>query len=153
MALNIEIGRLWCDAQRLDLFLRLQIGLLIVRKFVLQLMYFSINLPPQMVYRGLWVEDTKASRICYAIEVRQRETVVIACPIGPYRPDEQWEYGLGVLAHIVVEIKDTVVVQRDSHTRVVQRRSIALQVLDGIGISMKHVGAFYYLMRLSRSTL
>ena len=49
VALNKEIGCLWGDAQRLNLLLRLQIGLFIVRKLVLQLMYFGIDLATQMV--------------------------------------------------------------------------------------------------------
>ena len=71
MALNIEIGGLWCDTQCLDKPFCLQVFLLVTGELVLQMVYLGIHLPTQMDDRRLRVEDVKAPRIDHAVEVRQ----------------------------------------------------------------------------------
>ena len=59
--------------------------------------------------------------------------------VSPYRPDEERETSLTELTEILLEIKDTMVVEGYRHTNFVQRGSITLVVLYGIDIGMKHI--------------
>ena len=60
--------------------------------------------------------------------------------IRPYIPHEEGEDGGGEVAQERLEVERLAVVERHSHTYGVQRRCVALHVLDGVGVGVEYVG-------------
>ncbi len=141
MALNIKIGGLRRYTQPLDVLLRGQILFFGIGEFALQLVNPGMHLAPDLRDRTFRTLNAEATGIDHLAEIGNGKTGVIAVTINHDRPDEQGEYRLGELAEIGSEIKDAVVVERHRHTDIMQRRGIALEVLNRIDIGMEHIGA------------
>ena len=73
--------------------------------------------------------------------------------IEPYVPHEERIDNLGETAQVAVEVENVVVVEGDSHADIVERRGVALQVLDGIGVGVEDVWAVDNLLRGGRGLL
>ena len=74
-------------------------------------------------------------------EFRHRKFVVVGSTIIPDVPDKKRVYGFRKFAQITFYIKDNMVVKRYRYAHIVQGRSIALHVLNGVSVGMKHVRA------------
>ena len=153
MPLYVKVGRLWRNTQSPDTILGIQVFLFVIRILCLQLVDFGTHLTTQMVYGLLGFHYVKVARVYYTIEVLQRKAVMIPCAVCPHRPDEQREDCFRILTQIICEIEDTMIVQRYCHTDIMQRRGIALQVFDGIGIGVEHIRTLKHRLRLRGNAL
>ena len=86
-------------------------------------------------------------------EIAHRELAVMGRAIEPYVPHEERIDNLGETAQIAVEVENLMVVEGDSHADIVERRGVALQVLDGIGVGVEDVWAVDNLLRGGRGLL
>ena len=103
--------------------------------------HLLINLISNVLYRPHRVGQRETTQFDSAVEVGNRELAIDRAPVVPDAPHEEREDGFGVKPEPLFEIEDATVGECHHDGHVMQRRSIALKVLDGIGIGMKHVRA------------
>ena len=112
-----------------------------------------MHLVLKLVDRWQWVLHIKAARIGHTIEIGDRETWVGTIAIHHYRPNKEWEYCLGEQLEVLAEVEYAMVVESDRHTHIMQRWRIALEILDGINVSVEHIRAIENALRLVSATL
>ena len=88
---------------------------------------------------GHGIVEVEATQFNHLVEIGDGELGIDGTPVIPDAPYEQGEDSLGIAGKEIVEVEDLMIVQRNSHADGTQRRSIALQVLDGVGIGVEHV--------------
>ena len=140
MPLHIKIGCLRGNAKAEQFFLQCQIAFFGIGVVALQLPNLGIHLPPQVqqLLRGML--NAEVARFNNAREVGDAELGIARRAVIPDAPHKEGEDGLRVGSHELGEVEHQVVVERHRHTHIPQRRSIALQVLDGVCIGVKDIG-------------
>ena len=81
----------------------------------------------------------KAARLDDTQKVGERELTVVGCAVVPDVPDEERIDGAGILPQILLHVEDAVIVERHGNTDLVERGSVALHVLDGVGVGVEDV--------------
>ena len=89
----------------------------------------------------------------YAAEVLHGEWRKIALAVKPYIPQEERIDNLRVEAEEGSKVDERSIVESALHAHTVQTFGIALEVLDGIGVGMKHIGALNDTVRSTRCAL
>ena len=74
------------------------------------------------------------------VKVEHGELLVHSVAVGPYVPHEKRPHDFGISRKEVLEVEEVAVVERGHDAHMLQSRSIALKVFDGVGIGVKHVG-------------
>ena len=147
VALYIKIGSVGGDAQLLERFLHVEVGLLGIWVLALQLSHARAYLTAHALQYLRCFLNGEMSRLDDAAEVADGEQLVDAHTVVPDAPDKEREDGLRVLAHELGHVEHLMVVERDGNAHLAQRRRVALQVFDGVGVSVEHVGILEHLAR------
>ena len=87
------------------------------------------------------------------VEVVHRESVRVVLAVEPDIPQKQRIGNLRITLQKSGEVQDMPVVQRGLHTDFMQTVGKAVEVLDGIAISLEDIGILVYLMRHLGGTL
>ena len=87
------------------------------------------------------------------IEVIHREGVRVVLAVEPDIPQKQRIGYLRITLQKSGEVQDVAVVQRGLHTDFMQTVGKAVEVFDGIAVSLEDIGVLVYLMRYFGSTL
>ena len=153
MALNIEIGGLGGDTQGSDIVLGGQILILGIGVLALKLIDLGMYLALDIGYRRSRVLNIETTGVGNAVEIGDGELGIEAVAIHHDRPHKQREQGLAELREILAEVEDAVIVERDRHADIMQRRGVALKILDGIHIGVEDIRTVEDTARLTGAAL
>ena len=104
-----------------------------------QLCYFLFCFLFDPADRFPWIGKGEAAGLDDAQKVGERELAVVGCAVVPDVPDEERIDGAGILSQILLHVEDAVIVERHGDTDLVERRGVALHVLDGVGVGVEDV--------------
>ena len=153
VALYIQIGGVGSDSETLQVVFHTQITLLGIGMAVAQIFHLAPHLATQPGERLLPSAETEVAKLDDVVKIGDGKLAVMGCAVEPDAPHKKGENGLGVEPEKLGKVEDGVVVECHGHAHVVERRAIALVVLDGVDIAVEHVGIGYHLVRSGRGPL